>query len=214
MFCHSADAQMATLVLQLVVAANAEAHIHVLLLSLVSSAAQADGQAYTLLVHAHFRANQLIDQTEVKAQEVAENVQSVIVHQETLHVVVIFEAPLSIAQKLEVIDHASKAHTVVKLAQVVIEACVACVVAVSGASQVIVDTVQAFHVIDQAIALVHSKSVNHHLVTLVQVTQILQLIVISFAHSARVQVEVIAQHHRVQTQVISQVVSAIVTTEF
>ena len=51
-------------------------------------------------------------------------------------------------------------------------ACVAWVVAVSGASVVIVDTVAAFHVILQAIALVTSKSVNHHLVILVPVIPI------------------------------------------
>jgi hypothetical protein len=66
----------------------------------------------------------------------------------------------------------------------------------------------------QAIALVTSKSVNHHLVNLVHVTHKLQLIVMSFAHSARVQVDVIAQQPRVQTHVMFQVVSAIVTTEF
>ena len=61
---------------------------------------------------------------------------------------------------------------VVRLAQVVIEACVACVVAVSGASHVIVVTVAAFPVTLPAIAFVTSRSVNRPLVILVHVIPI------------------------------------------
>jgi len=60
----------------------------------------------------------------------------------------------------------------VKVPREIIFGCVACVVAVSGASPVIVDTVPAFPVIDPSMAFVTVKSVNQPLVILVPVIPI------------------------------------------
>jgi len=66
--------------------------------------------------------------------------------------------------KPDVIDQASKAHTVTRFAQVVILAWVACVVAVSGANQVMVATVSACpvksQVNPQVAVAVHSAIVH------------------------------------------------------
>lgn len=67
-------------------------------------------------------------------------------HSSTVQQDTAFDVQILIVPKPLAIDHAANAPTVTKLAQVVILACVACVVAVSGASPVIVATVSACHV--------------------------------------------------------------------
>jgi len=80
--------------------------------------------------------------------------------------------PMLIVQNPLAIDPEARAPVVTRLTQVVIAAWVAWVVAVSGASQVIVVTVAAFPVILATIALVTVRSTNHHLVILVPVLPI------------------------------------------
>jgi hypothetical protein len=72
------------------------------------------------------------------------------------------EAQLSMFQNQEAIDQEFKAHTVTKLAQVVIDACIACVVAVSGASPVIVETAHAVNQAAVQVTLVITQEAGVH----------------------------------------------------